>query len=153
MLSFLRAISLFVLALSSALLVRTAPLNRRQTGTVQCNLDRLGVVVGIQETTTSVNELALQLANTTFSSNITAAQTDLNAAQAAIDQIFTAVVANQPASPVLTNQVGGNLTNAATILFSLNVTTPSANATRTAAINFLEQAATAGAAVIRDCVA
>ncbi|KAI0043055.1 hypothetical protein FA95DRAFT_1682151 [Auriscalpium vulgare] len=138
---------------SLAVVVNTAPLSRRQLGSVQCNIDRLKIVVGLQETSDAVNKLAWQVVDTAAAANVTTAQTGIHGAQLAIDGIANAVFANQTAPPELRDQVGGNFTIAADALTSINATDPALNATVTNALNLLSQASDAGNAVVQDCTA
>ncbi|KAI0062478.1 hypothetical protein BV25DRAFT_635866 [Artomyces pyxidatus] len=134
-------------------LVNTAPLVRRQIGSVQCNLDRLQIVVDLQESADAVNELATELMNTTSSANVTVAQTGIHDAQLAIDQIVAAIFANQTADPALRDQVGNNITIAFEALLGINTTCPTANATLTNAISLIQESGNAGNDVLRDCTA
>ncbi|TFY59933.1 hypothetical protein EVG20_g7611 [Dentipellis fragilis] len=135
-----------------AVVINAAPLQRRQTGDVQCNIDRLKVVVGMQETLDSVNQLSTQLGcNTSFASNITTAQTGIHGAQVATDEISQAIFANQTADPDLRQQFAGNITMVLAALQAIEPTDSTSNATLTQALTSLNGTAAAGNDVVADC--
>ncbi|KAA1474610.1 hypothetical protein DENSPDRAFT_841220 [Dentipellis sp. KUC8613] len=142
----------FAVMFGYAVVINAAPLQRRQRGDVQCNIDRLKVVVGMQEALDSVNQLSTQLGcNSSFASNITTAQTGIHGAQVATDGISQAIFANKTADPGLRDQFGGNITMALAALQAVQPTDSTSNATLTQALVSLNSTGQAGNDVVADC--
>ncbi|THH17992.1 hypothetical protein EW146_g2915 [Bondarzewia mesenterica] len=151
MLSLISPALIFSAIMACAFFATASPLARRQIGNVQCNVDRLEFVVGLQETSDQVDVLAAELGNTTFASAVTTAQEGIHATFIAADGIANAVFKNTTAPPELRGQVGGNITVIAQALSSINTTDSAANTTLQQALTLLRGAAFAADSVVEDC--
>ncbi|KAJ7031193.1 hypothetical protein C8F04DRAFT_1231589 [Mycena alexandri] len=134
--------SLCIVACASA-----APMHRRQTGDLDCNLARLKVVSDIAATQTLVSQI-----NTTdlaTASAVGVAQAGLNSVNSAIQDILTAVFANQtaPADSRVQLEQGLDTANSALVL----IKDPNANASVSAARAKLLAAGVAGDQVLSEC--
>ncbi|KAJ7032826.1 hypothetical protein C8F04DRAFT_1235208 [Mycena alexandri] len=115
----------FCLAVCAA----AAPLHRRQTGDLDCNLARLKIISDIAAAQPLISQI-----NTTdlvTASAVAMAQTGLMSTNAAIQDILTAVFANQTAPANSGDQVGLGVNGAHNALST--ITDPSVNATVAAA--------------------
>ncbi|KAJ7432567.1 hypothetical protein FB451DRAFT_1111483 [Mycena latifolia] len=140
-------ISSIVFSLCIVACAAAAPLHRRQTGDLQCNLARLKIISDVAATETLISQL-----NTTELSTATAvavAQAGLKSVDDGIQTILTAVFSGQTAPASSRDQVGTGLATAQQAL-SL-ITDPSANATVTQAQAKLASAITDGNNVVSEC--
>ncbi|KAJ7697665.1 hypothetical protein B0H17DRAFT_1007088 [Mycena rosella] len=127
--------------------VWAAPLHRRQTGDLQCNLARLRIISDISGAETLIGQL-----NTTELSTATAvavAQAGLKSVDSAIQDILTAVFAGQTAPANSRAQVDAGVNTTLNALAM--ITDPSANATVTEVLSKLASAATDGNDVVTEC--
>ncbi|KAI0268677.1 hypothetical protein BC834DRAFT_968132 [Gloeopeniophorella convolvens] len=140
------AVASFVLVLIASLVVlaSAAPLNPRQLGDLQCNLDRLAFVVGMEETADAVDKLIAER-------NATIAGEAIKAAQVVAWSIANAAIANEQVDPALNELIAGNLTIIAGALLGIQTSDSQTNATLTTALQFLEAAHDAGDSTISDC--
>ncbi|KAJ7755192.1 hypothetical protein B0H16DRAFT_1458737 [Mycena metata] len=140
-------ISSVVFSLCIAACALAAPMHRRQIGDLDCNLARLKVVSDTAAAQTLVGQI-----NTTdlaTASAVGVAQAGLNSINSAIEDILTAVFANQTSPADSRNQLeqGLNTANSALLL----IKDPSANATVSAARAKLLAAGAAGDQVLSGC--
>ncbi|KAF7351714.1 hypothetical protein MSAN_01604600 [Mycena sanguinolenta] len=136
-----------VVSLFVAICATAAPMQRRQTGDLDCNLARLKIifdVAGTQQLVSQINATDLDTA-----SAVAVAQTGLQSVNSAIQVILAAIFSGQTAPASFRDQVeaGLNLAN-----FALgNITDPSLNSTVTAARTRLLTAGADGDMVVAAC--
>ncbi|KAJ7740602.1 hypothetical protein B0H16DRAFT_1566953 [Mycena metata] len=124
-----------------------APLHSRQVGDLDCNLARLKIISDIAAAQTLVGQInTIDLAT---ASAVAVAQAGLTSTNAAIQDILTAVFANQTAPANSRDQVGLGV-NGAHDALSL-ITDPSLNATVSAAQAKLLTIAGDGNKVVSEC--
>ncbi|KAJ7083234.1 hypothetical protein C8R44DRAFT_753536 [Mycena epipterygia] len=141
-----------------------APLHRRQTGDLQCNLARLKIISDVATTQTLIEQLnttyvqtsvrsvlglTAELSELSTATAVAVAQAGLNSVDEGIQAILTAIFNNQTAPASSRDQVGMGLAAAQTALGT--ITDPSANATITEALATLASAVTDGNNVVSDC--
>ncbi|KAJ7081425.1 hypothetical protein C8R44DRAFT_722501 [Mycena epipterygia] len=124
-----------------------APLHRRQTGDLQCNLARLKIISDVATTQNLIEQLNTTELST--ASAVAVAQAGLNSVDEGIQAILTAIFNNQTAPASSRDQVGMGLAAAQTALGT--ITDPSANATVTEALATLASAVTDGNNVVSEC--
>ncbi|KAJ6583073.1 hypothetical protein DFH09DRAFT_1360337 [Mycena vulgaris] len=125
----------------------SAPMHRRQTGDLECNLARLKIISDIAGAQTLIGQL-----NTTglpTAAAVAVAQAGLQSVDEAIQDILTAVFTGQTAPANSRDQVAQGLKAAQSALAV--VTDPSANATVTEVLAKLTSAATDGDDVVSKC--
>ncbi|KAF7351713.1 hypothetical protein MSAN_01604500 [Mycena sanguinolenta] len=136
------AFSLFIAVCAAA-----APMQRRQTGDLDCNLARLKIifdVAGTQQLVSQINATDLDTA-----SAVAVAQTGLQSVNSAIQVILAAIFSGQTAPASFRDQVEAGLNLAK---FALgNITDPSLNSTVTAAQTRLLTAGADGDMVVAAC--
>ncbi|KAJ7722651.1 hypothetical protein DFH07DRAFT_286422 [Mycena maculata] len=138
---------LCIAACTVAAPLQLAPMHRRQTGDLQCNLARLKIIADIS----SASALIGQINSTDLSTatSVAVAQTGLESVNDAIQTILAAVFTNQTAPAASRDQVSAGLDQA---LYALNnITDPSVNATVAAAQAKIESAGIDGDNVVDDC--
>ncbi|KAJ6450904.1 hypothetical protein C8R45DRAFT_1223956 [Mycena sanguinolenta] len=136
------AVSLFVAACATA-----APMQRRQTGDLDCNLARLKIifdVAGTQQLVSQINTTDLDTA-----SAVAVAQTGLQSVNSAIQMILGAIFSGQTAPASFRDQVSAGLDLADSALS--NITDPNLNSTVTAARTRLLTAGADGDMVVAAC--
>ncbi|KAF7349887.1 hypothetical protein MVEN_01289300 [Mycena venus] len=136
-----------LLALYLALCTVAAPLQQRQVGDLQCNIDRLKIVNSLASTGTAVGEI--DTTDPATASAVTAAQAGLTSAGAGIKTIALSLITGQAAPASARDQVKAGLLAAQTALAGIN--DPTATAAVTAAQNQLNTTIADGAAVVADC--
>ncbi|KAJ7983166.1 hypothetical protein DFH06DRAFT_1081304 [Mycena polygramma] len=134
--------SLFVAACAVA-----APMHRRQTGDLDCNLARLKIIFDVGQTQKLVGQInSTDLAT---ASSVAVAQVGLSSVNSAILDILAAVFNNQTAPSASRDQVTQGLNTALEAL--QNITDPSLNATVSAAQASVLLAGNDGDVVVGDC--
>ncbi|KAJ7481003.1 hypothetical protein FB451DRAFT_155668 [Mycena latifolia] len=136
-----------LLALCLALFTVAAPLQQRQVGDLQCNINRLKIVSSLASTTTAVGKI--DTTDPTTASAVTAAQAGLTSASAGIKTIAQSLVTGQAAPASARDQVQAGLLAAQTAL--AGITDPTTTAAVTAAQNQLTTTIADGAGVVADC--
>ncbi|KAJ7739396.1 hypothetical protein B0H16DRAFT_1568868 [Mycena metata] len=124
-----------------------APLQRRQVGNLQCNINRLKIVTSLASTNTAVGKI--DTTDPATASAVTAAQAGLTCAGAGIKTIAQSLFTGQAAPASARDQVQAGLLAAQTAL--AGITDPPATAAVTAAQNQLTTTIADGAAVVADC--
>ncbi|KAJ6503683.1 hypothetical protein C8R45DRAFT_894818 [Mycena sanguinolenta] len=136
-----------LLVLCLALFTVAAPLQQRQIGNLQCNINRLKIVTSLGSTNTAVGKI--DTTDPATASAVTAAQAGLTSASAGIKTIAQSLITGQAAPASARDQVGAGLLAAQTAL--AGITDPTATAAVTAAQNQLTTTIADGAAVVADC--
>ncbi|KAF7331090.1 hypothetical protein MVEN_02449300 [Mycena venus] len=140
-------ISSVVFSLAVAACAAAAPMQRRQTGDLDCNLARLKIIFDVAATQKLVGQInSTDLAT---ASAVAVAQTGLDSVNSAIQDILAAVFAGQTAPAASRDQVSQGL-NTANSALSL-IKDPSLNATVTEAQARLLTAGADGDKVVADC--
>ncbi|KAJ7736457.1 hypothetical protein B0H16DRAFT_1573842 [Mycena metata] len=124
-----------------------APLQQRQGGDLQCNINRLKIVNSLASTNTAVGKI--DTTDPATASAVTAAQAGLTSASAGIKTIAQSLLTGQAAPASARDQVQAGLLAAQTAL--TGITDPTATAAVTAAQNQLTTTIADGAAVVADC--
>ncbi|KAJ7190763.1 hypothetical protein GGX14DRAFT_579561 [Mycena pura] len=139
--------SLALLSLCVAACTLAAPMQRRQTGDLQCNLARLQIIADVASAETLLGQInATDLAT---ASAVAVAQTGLKSVDTAIQTILAAVLQGNTAPPETRDQVGNGLTAAQTALKS--ITDPSVNASVAAVQAKIASAGVDGNNVVAEC--
>ncbi|KAJ6549798.1 hypothetical protein B0H19DRAFT_1031434 [Mycena capillaripes] len=140
-------------ALCLALLTVAAPLQQRQVGNLQCNINRFKIVTSLASTSTAVGKI--DTTDPATASAVTAAQAGLTSAGAGIKTIALSLVTGQAAPASARDQVQTGLLAAQTALAGITDANPSFSPTATAAVtaaqNQLTTTISDGAAVVADC--
>ncbi|KAF7349113.1 hypothetical protein MVEN_01433500 [Mycena venus] len=136
-----------LLALCLAFFAVAAPLQQRQVGDLQCNINRLKIVASLASTTTAVGKI--DTTDPATASAVTAAQAGLSSASDGIKTIAQSLVTGQTAPASARDQVGAGLLAAQTAL--TGITDPAAATAVTAAQNQLTTTIADGKAVVADC--
>ncbi|KAJ6450580.1 hypothetical protein C8R47DRAFT_1329863 [Mycena vitilis] len=124
-----------------------APLHRRQTGDLDCNLARLRILFDVAQTQKMVSQI-----NTTdlaTASSVAVAQVSLSSVNSAIMDILAVALNNGTAPSAARAQVSQGLNAALEAL--QNITDPSLNATVSAAQAVLFRAGSDGDAAVGGC--
>jgi len=137
-----------------ALAAQAAPLTRRQIGDIQCNVDRLSIVLAMKSATSDVSALQSLSGITSSSANtaaVAAASAGLSSAQSGINTIGAALLElqNAPASARLQVQSGLNATQAA--LASISTTDSATTTALQKAQADVTDAIGAGNGVVANC--
>ncbi|KAJ7304633.1 hypothetical protein DFH08DRAFT_793627 [Mycena albidolilacea] len=139
------ALSLLVAAYAAA--APMAPMHRRQTGDLDCNLARLKIVFDVAATQKLVSQInSTDLAT---ASAVAVAQAGLQSVNSAIQDILAAVFAGQTAPADSRDQVSQGLNTANSALNLIK--DPSLNATVTEAQKRLLTAGADGDKVVAEC--
>ncbi|KAJ7983113.1 hypothetical protein DFH06DRAFT_1318574 [Mycena polygramma] len=136
---------LFVLFVAASAVA--APLHRRQTGDLNCNLARLKIIFDVAQT----QKLVAQINSTdlTTASSVAVAQTGLTSMNDAIQEILAALVNNQTAPTNFRDQVSQGINATRSAL--QQITDPSLNASVAAAQASLLAAGKDGDQVLAGC--
>ncbi|KAJ7174562.1 hypothetical protein C8R46DRAFT_1252233 [Mycena filopes] len=124
-----------------------APMHRRQTGDLECNLLRLKIISDVAAAQTLIGQL--NATDLTTATAVAVAQTGLTSVNSAIQDILTAVFKSETAPADSRDQVSQGLTAAHEAL--LLIKDPSANATVAAAQTKLLSASGDGDGVVSKC--
>ncbi|KAJ7457898.1 hypothetical protein FB451DRAFT_1142558 [Mycena latifolia] len=138
-------ISSILFSLCIVACVAAAPLHRRQTGDLQCNLARLKIISDVAAIETLIGQLNTTELST--ASAVAVAQAGLKSVDAGIQTILTAVFSGQTAPASSRDQVGTGL---ATAQQALSLITD-ANATVTQVQAKLASAIMDGNNVVSEC--
>ncbi|KAJ8074851.1 hypothetical protein AAF712_016612 [Marasmius tenuissimus] len=126
--------------------------DKRQIGSIQCNVARLQTVSALSATTQAVNQLASAGANDqATSSAIAQAQEGLSDAQGGIQTIAQSIVSGQTAPADARTQVGDGLESAQSALQSIQSTDPAITSGVQGAMAQLAKTAQAGEQVVALC--
>ncbi|KAJ7911087.1 hypothetical protein B0H13DRAFT_2191855 [Mycena leptocephala] len=140
-------ISSILFAICVAACAVAAPMHRRQTGDLDCNLARLKIVFDVAATQKLVSQInATDLETAT---SVAVAQAGLQSVDSAIQDILAAIFSGQTAPANSRDQVSQGL-NAANSALSM-IKDPSLNATVTEAQARLLSAGVDGDNVVADC--
>ncbi|KAI0061075.1 hypothetical protein BV25DRAFT_787629 [Artomyces pyxidatus] len=134
-----------------ALLARTAPLQTRQIGNIQCNLDRLNIVLSLAAAKSTAGKLSTALSNSPDASNVQSVTDGISGAQGAIGVIGKALLTGQSAPADARQEVSGNLTIATTALGKISSSDSKVSSTLATAQKQLSDAVDAGNGVIANC--
>ncbi|KAJ6454305.1 hypothetical protein C8R47DRAFT_1030016 [Mycena vitilis] len=140
-------ISSIIFALFVAASAVAAPLYRRQTGDLDCNLARLKIIFDVAQT----QKLVAQINSTDLAtaSSVAVAQTGLTSMNDAIQEILAALVNNQTAPANFRDQVSQGINATRSAL--QEITDPSLNASVAAAQASLLAAGKDGDQVLAGC--
>ncbi|EMD36804.1 hypothetical protein CERSUDRAFT_83818 [Gelatoporia subvermispora B] len=141
----------YAAAIVGAMLVGAAPLNSRQIGDVQCNVNRLLIVGDLGGLKNTLSTLSKQVTDPTSNAAVQEAATDVSGAQSAIGVIAAALLTGQDAPAAARDQVAGNLTSAQSALSSVTTSDSAAASTLQKAQTQLTDAINAGEGVVNDC--
>ncbi|KAJ7618472.1 hypothetical protein FB45DRAFT_931724 [Roridomyces roridus] len=141
-----RMLSVFF-ALFVALSAVAVPVERRQTGNLECNINRAQIVVALAQTGSAVK--AINGTDAATEAQKTAAQTGLTSSGEGIAQIAVALVAGQAAPAAARLQTQQGLLDAQAALG--NITDPTVADAVSAAQSKLATAITAGNNVVANC--
>ncbi|EIN14692.1 hypothetical protein PUNSTDRAFT_140920 [Punctularia strigosozonata HHB-11173 SS5] len=152
--------SVFVLFAAAATFgVNAAPLEVRQIGNLECNINRFQIVTDLSSAKTAVGKLGAAApiaSNTTAAAAVQAVTDGISGAQGAIGVIGKALLKLQAAPAEARDQVQGNLTSAQNALDSITPASVSSNDTSTLGLlsdaqSKLNDAITAGLNVVANC--
>ncbi|KAJ7268215.1 hypothetical protein B0H12DRAFT_97026 [Mycena haematopus] len=130
-----------------AVCVAAAPMHRRQTGDLDCNLARLKIIFDVAATQKLISQINSTDIDT--ASAVAVAQVGLQSVNSAIQDILAAIFTGQTAPADSRDQVSAGLDLANSALS--NITDTSCNATVTAAQTRLLAAGADGDMVVSDC--
>ncbi|KAJ7661484.1 hypothetical protein DFH06DRAFT_1325770 [Mycena polygramma] len=140
-------ISSILFALFVAASAVAAPLHRRQTGDLSCNLARLKIIFDVAQTQKLVAQI--NLTDLATASSVAVAQTGLTSMNDAIQEILAALVNNQTAPANFRDQVSQGINATRSAL--QQITDPSLNASVAAAQASLLAAGKDGDQVLAGC--
>ncbi|KAF9260417.1 hypothetical protein L218DRAFT_946832 [Marasmius fiardii PR-910] len=146
-------VRLFTLVIAACIIqVYSAPLHRRQIGSIQCNVARLQTVQGLSATSRAVDQLVTANANdSAVASSLSDAQTGLASAKGGVRTIAQAILSGQNAPADARDQVGTGLTSAASALSSISSDDPNVSSGVQNALAQLAKTAEAGKKVVSLC--
>ncbi|KAF7362808.1 hypothetical protein MVEN_00630600 [Mycena venus] len=141
-----RMISVFSTLILAAF-AAAVPLQTRQVGNAQCQIDRKKIVLNLIATSSAVGKI--DTTDPTTATAVQAAEAGLKSAAQGILAIAAELKSGQNASAMDRDQVGAGLTAVQTALTGIN--DPTVNATVTNALDKLSKTIAAGQAVVADC--
>ncbi|KAJ7641774.1 hypothetical protein FB45DRAFT_361731 [Roridomyces roridus] len=142
-----RFLSLLVSVVCVAACALAAPMHRRQTGDLQCNLARLQVVSSVSSAQTLLGQInSTDLSTTTA---VAVAQAGISSINNAVQSILSAVLVNGTAPAASRTQLSAGLDQARSAVSS--IIEPSAASIAQAAAAALLDAGKAGDVVVAGC--
>ncbi|KAJ7367604.1 hypothetical protein DFH08DRAFT_980125 [Mycena albidolilacea] len=139
-----------ILSLCIASCALAAPMQRRQTGNLECNLARLKIVTDVADAKVLVGQINTTLVRPSESdSSVAVVQAGLNSVDEAIRTILDEVLSGGTAPESSREQVDDGLSTANQALGL--ITDPSLNATVTTAQAKIANAGDDGASVVANC--
>ncbi|KAJ7667097.1 hypothetical protein B0H17DRAFT_1252110, partial [Mycena rosella] len=128
----------------------SAPIEQRQVGDLQCNIDRFKIVTSLAATGSAVGKIdTTYVHDPATAAAVTAAQTGLSSAGDGIKTIALSLVTGQAAPATARTQVQQGLLDAQTAL--TGITDATVNATLADAQSKLASTIQDGTAVVTDC--
>ncbi|KAI0048664.1 hypothetical protein FA95DRAFT_1605043 [Auriscalpium vulgare] len=146
-----RVLAFIAVLAQYVLFVQGLPVQSRQIGDLQCNIDRLKIVTTLEGAKITVDGLAASLSKSADASNIKAVANNIAGAQGGIGVIGKALLTGQAAPASARTQVQDNLTQAIKTLANIKSSDAGIASRLKLAAQQLNNSAADGDGVVSNC--